>query len=117
MLAAVIRLWRSFLDEVSANQPLSIVYTLNMDRIAKLPRRPQSLSHSVIAKENEVDVKASAPLKDCHAVLGEVILTLQSSNPFPNVMDQWSRCVAIGRDPPKSALAATVKLHEVDCTR
>lgn len=87
MLAPVIRLGRSFLGEVSANQPLSFVYTLNMDYIAKLLRLSQSLSHSVIAKENEVDVKASAPLKDCHAVLGEVILTLQSSNPLPNVMD------------------------------
>jgi len=44
----------------------------------------------VIAKENDVDVNASAPFKDCHAVLGEAVLTLKASNPFPNVMNYWS---------------------------
>jgi hypothetical protein len=50
----------------------------------------QSSNDSVIANEKGMYVNASAPLKDCHAVLGQAILTLQSRNPFPNVMDQWS---------------------------
>jgi hypothetical protein len=61
-----------------------------VDYIAKLLRCPQFVGDGVIAKENDVDVKASAPLEDCHAVLVEAILSLKASNPFPNVMNYWS---------------------------
>jgi hypothetical protein len=88
MIAAVTCLRRSFFGEVAANQFISIVYTLNVNHIAKLLGCLQSSSDSVIANENGVEVNASAPLKDCHAVLGQAIFTLQSSNPFPDVMDQ-----------------------------
>ena len=90
MLALVTGLWRSFFGEIGENQLISVVYTLNVDHIAKLLGCFQSSSHSAIAHEDDVEVNASASLKDGHAVLGKAILTLQSSNPFPDVMDQWS---------------------------
>ena|SRR6266567_345840 len=90
MLALVSCLRRSFFGEIAENQLISILYTPNVDRIAKLLGCVQSSSHSAIAHENDVEVNASAPFQDGHAVLGEAILTLQSSNPFPDVMDQWS---------------------------
>jgi hypothetical protein len=116
MLAAVTGLWRSFFGEIAANQPLSIVYTPNADHIAKLLRCLQSSSDIAVTDVDDVGVNTAASLKDGHAVLGEAILTLQSSNPFPGVMDQWSCCVVIGRRPPKLAsVAFTVEVHEADC--
>jgi hypothetical protein len=90
ILALVTRLRRSFFGEIAENQLISIVYTPNVNHIAKLLRCLKSSSDSAIADEGDVSVNSSAPLKDCHAVLGEAILTLQPSNPFPDIMDQWS---------------------------
>ena len=70
ILAAVTRLWRSFLGEVSANQPVRIVYTPNIDHIAKLLRGLQSSGYIGSADEDDVGVDTSAPLKNCDAVLG-----------------------------------------------
>jgi hypothetical protein len=90
MLALVTGLWRSFFGEIAANQPLSILYAPNADHIAKLLRCLQSSSDSAITDVDDVGVNTAASLKDGHAVLEQATLTLQSGNPFPDVMDQWS---------------------------